>query len=373
MKKKVVINALQYKQNSSGIGVLIRELFAPYAAGTKRACQVILSEDSPAFPSGERAQQVRIPFRNGQSLRRIWFQSVDMGRQYCKDAVLLTTDSKVPLALPGSCMPLPLVTDLAVFRMPQVYKLSRVLLWKLQYRLLCRRAKHFLAISEFTKREMTELLRIPPENIHVIPCAHAKTYAPMKKEEARAAIAQRYQLPEKYLLFVGNSNPRKNLERMIRAFDAAKEQGSFGHHLVIAGEQGWKFERSKALEGVRHESEIHFIGFVLDEDMNALYAAADLFVFPTLYEGFGIPVLEAQACGTPVLTSGCSSLPEVGGEAAVYVDPYAVQDIAAGIVRILTDTELSGDLIQKGFANAKRFSWQASAQKLERTIEEIVP
>ena len=138
--KKIVINALQYKKNSSGIGVLIRELFGPYTTMTSRKCEVIMPYDSPEFP-GESAVQVRVPIEHGQSLKRIWFQTVEMGLRHCRDSVLLTTDSKVPLILPASCTLLPLVTDLAVFRMPQVYRFSRVLLWKLQYRLICRRAQ----------------------------------------------------------------------------------------------------------------------------------------------------------------------------------------------------------------------------------------
>lgn len=371
-EKKIVINALQYKKNSSGIGVLIRELFGQYTAITNRMCEVVMPYDSPEFP-GRSAVQIRIPIKHGQSLKRIWFQTVEMGLRYCRDSVLLTTDSKVPLILPTNCVLLPLVTDLAVFRMPQVYRFSRVLLWKVQYRLICRHASHFLAISEFTKKEMTELLHIPREKIHVIPCAQTPALKPMDREAAYASIGSRYQLPEKYLLFVGNSNPRKNLERMIRAFDLAKEKGGFEHHLVIAGEQGWKFDRAKALEGVHHKDEIHFIGFVLDEDMAALYSAAELFVFPTLYEGFGIPVLEAQACGTPVLTSNCSSLPEVGADSAIYVDPMNAEDIGNGIIRILNDRQLSDELVRKGYANAARFSWQRSAEMLNEVVEEIIP
>ncbi len=114
---------------------------------------------------------------------------------------------------------------------------------------------------------------------------------------------------------------------MIKAFDAVKTEKGVSHQLIIAGEQGWKFDRQQAVQGCNHPQTIRFIGFVPDEDMAALYSAASLFVFPTLYEGFGIPVLEAQVCGVPVLTSNCTSLPEVGGEGAYYVDPYSEKEI----------------------------------------------
>ncbi len=370
--KKIIINALQYKQNSSGIGVLIRELFAPLTALTKRPCQVILPEDSPAFPAKKTVQELRIPIAHKKHLQRMFFQTVLMGKQYCKESILLTTDSKTPFFLPSNCILLPIITDLAVFRMPEVYQKSRVLWWRFQYRYLCRKAKHFVAISEFTKRELVEILGLKPEQISVVPCAAAAQYVPVENEQKRSEIRTRYDLPEQYLLFVGNQNPRKNLNRLLLAYDRAVETENLSHHLVIAGEQGWKFNREACLAPIQNRDKVHFIGFVPDEDMPALYSAATLFLFPTLYEGFGIPVLEAQLCGTPVLTSHCTSLPEVGGDAAIYVDPYQVEDMAQGIGKALQNPAYLQGLIQKGFENAKRYSWVNSAQLLNEIIEKVV-
>lgn len=371
MIRKIVINALQYKRNSSGIGVLIRELFGAYATISPRTCQVILPKDSPPFPVRNPEDQIRIPFGHRQGIRRIWFQSIQMGARYCRDAILLTTDSKVPLLLPRSCVLVPMITDLAIFRMPQVYQLSRVILWKLQYRIVCKKARFFLTISEFSRREMMELLHIPAEKIRVIPCAYSPSLAPVERGRAQQKLCD-YNLPEHFVLFVGNSNPRKNLERLIQAFDMAKEMAKLDQHLVIAGDQGWKFDRDKALQNLRHKNDVHFIGFVPDDAMAALYSMADLFVFPTLYEGFGIPVLEAQACGTPVLASSCSSLPEVGADAAIYANPYDCNDIAEKIVKVLMDQHLAKVMIEKGFDNIRRYSWQKSADLLSETIEEII-
>lgn len=368
----IVINALQYKQNNSGIGVMIRELFSRYTAITQRRCSVVLPYDGPAFPSSSAVQQIRIPWKHGQNLRRILFQTVFLGRRYGKNAVLLTTDSKTPFFLPRSCVLVPLITDLAVFRMPDVYRASRVIWWRLQYQYLCRRAKLFLAISEFTRNEMVSVLGIPSEKIRVVPCAASHQLAPVRDADTLNALRTRYHLPEHFILFVGNTNPRKNLPRMIRAFDMAKKTGHLPHHLVIAGEQGWKFDSAHILHSIDHRESVHFIGFVPDEDMPALYSASDLFSFPTLYEGFGIPVLEAQLCGTPVLTSCGSSLPETGGDGALYVDPGNEEAICRGMLHILQDSEFSAKLVEKGFANAQRFSWEDSAQRLHQIIEEDV-
>ena len=369
---KVVINALQYKPNSSGIGVLIRDLFGPFTHVTGRPCQVVLSKDSPMFPAGAGTELIRSPWEKGQGLRRMVFQSFLMGQRYCRDAVLLTADSKTPFFLPKSCVLAPLVTDLAVYRMPEVYQRSRVLWWRLQYRYVCRRARFFLAISEFTKKEMTDVLGIPPERIYVIPCACSERMRRVDDPAALAAVREKYDLRSQYVLFVGNSNPRKNLGRMIRAFDLLKERTGLDYQLVIAGEQGWRFDREAALSDIKHRQDVRFIGFVPDGDMPALYSGAGLFAFPTLYEGFGIPVLEAQRCGVPVVTSSCSSLPEAAGDGAQYADPYDVESIAEAMRSVLEDKVLAAALVEKGYANARRFSWQASAEKLNEVIEREV-
>lgn len=367
-KKKLVVNALSYKKNSSGIGVMLRELCSAYSRVAGYPCRVILPKDSPDFSVGDGTELIHIPWDHAQGLRRVWFQAFGLGRAYCRDAVLLTSDSKCPFFLPKDCTLIPLVTDLAVYRMPEVYQFSRVLLWRLQYRYVRRRADHFLAISEFTKSEMAALWKLPPEKIDVIPCACSDTLHRVEDPQRLRAVKEKYGLPEQFVLFVGNSNPRKNLDRLIRAFSAAKAEKGFPHRLVIAGEQGWKFERENAAQGCEHPEDICFTGFVPDEDMAALYSAAALFVFPTLYEGFGIPVLEAQACGVPVLAGNFSSLPEVGGDGACYVDPYSEQEIAAGIGTLLAEPELEEELVRLGKENVKRFSWERSARKLEEMM-----
>lgn len=365
---KVVINALQYKQESSGIGILLRELFGAYTEAADRPCQVILPRDGPDFPAGPSAEVIRADCAYGQGLRRMLFQTFQLGKKYCKNAVLLTTDSKIPFLLPKNCAVIPVVTDLAVYRLKETYQLSRVVWWRMQYRYMRRRAARFAAISQFTRDELAELLRIPQEKIEVAPCACSPAMKPVTDTKLLAGLREKYGLPRQFVLFVGNFNPRKNLERLMMSFDLAKERG-LPHALVIAGGQGWKFDRDEALKGIKYREDVRFIGYVPDEDMPALYSAAELFVFPTLYEGFGIPVLEAQACGTPVLTSDGSALPEVGGEAAVYVNPYSVEDIAGGMLRVLRNRELAAELSRRGLENVKRFSWQSSAEKLSKIIE----
>ena len=370
----VVINALAFKKNSSGIGVLISELLVRFSALTQRDCRIVLSQDSPAVVSaGERVTLSYSPYSHKQGIRRILFQSFLFGKKYCRDSVLLTTDSKVPFFLPKSCRVLPVVTDLALLRMPDVYQLSRVVIWRLQYRYLLKKSARYVAISEFTKKEMVDLLHIDESKIDVVYCAANERYARVMDDTALEQVRKKYDLAKPYILFVGNANPRKNLARLIRAFDLAKEAGDFPYQLILAGEYGWKFDRQAAMAGIRHANDIRFLDFVADEDMPGLYSAASLFAFPTLYEGFGIPIIEAQKCGVPVLTSNTSSLPEVGGvDGACYVDPLSEQDICLGLRKVLCDPQFAEQLVTKGYENAARFDWNESAKRLNTIVEKVI-
>jgi len=368
--EKIVINALQYKKNSSGIGIMIRDLFSAFCGMTERPCQVILAKDSPDFNCAE-ASKMFVGCRYEQGIRRMLFQTFVMGIRYCRNSVLLTVDSKIPLLLPKSCKLIPIVTDLAVFRLPEAYQFSRVLLWRLQYRLLLRRADRFLAISEFTKKDLMERFSLPEEKISVVPCACETDFLQQVEEEAIHRVREKYALPGRFVLFVGNCNPRKNLRRLLEAFDKMKTETSLPHELLIVGEQGWKFSEEETLHGLTNRDSVRFLGYIPDEDMPALYAAAELFAFPSLYEGFGIPVLEAQSCGTPVLTGNCTSLPEVGGDGAIYADPYSVEDISEKMKAVLTEQTLAESLREKGLLNVRRFSWEKSAEILNQKIKEI--
>ncbi|MEN6635766.1 MAG: glycosyltransferase family 1 protein [Clostridiaceae bacterium] len=370
----VVINALAYKKNSSGIGVLISELLIRFSGITQRDCRIVLSQDSPAvIDAGDHVTLSYSPYSHRQGIRRILFQSLFFGKKYCRNSVLLTTDSKVPFFLPKSCRVVPVVTDLALLRMPDVYQLSRVLIWRLQYRYLLKKSARYVAISAFTKNEMIELLHIDANKIDVVYCAANKRYARVEDQDALSQVREKYRLDQPYILFVGNANPRKNLARLIQAFDQAKEMGDFPYQLILAGEYGWKFDRHAAMADIKHAEDIRFLDFVADEDMPGLYSAASLFAFPTLYEGFGIPIIEAQQCGVPVLASNTSSLPEVGGaDSACYVDPQSVEDICRGMRQVLCDASFSEKLVTKGYENAARFDWTQSAEQLNTIVEKVI-
>lgn len=214
--------------------------------------------------------------------------------------------------------------------------------------------------SECTRDDLQQLYGIPPERITVTPYALLPGFT--APSEARvAAIRAQYQLSGPYLLFVGVRQPRKNLPRAIRAFLAARRTHRLPHRLAIVGKPGWCADETEAALAAAEEAVVA-LGYVPDDDLPALYAGADAFLFPSLYEGFGLPVLEAFACGAPVITSAVGALPEVAGDAALLVDPTAEDQIADAIFRVLSDAQLRARLIAAGYERLGRFDWRRTAE-----------
>lgn len=227
-----------------------------------------------------------------------------------------------------------------------------------------RRATHVLADSQATKDDLVNLWQMEPDKITVLYSGVNPTFRPVTEREPVAAARARYGLGDfPYVLSVGTIQPRKNYQTLMRAFQPLA--GRFPHHLVIVGGQGWLFEDVLAEVGrLGLDGRVHFLGFVDDADLPALYSEATLFAFPSLYEGFGLPLLEAMACGAPVLSSNASSLPEVAGEAAVLLSPHDPDAWTEAIQAALGDPRQRARLVAAGFRQTRRFSWETAARQL---------
>ncbi len=226
------------------------------------------------------------------------------------------------------------------------------------------RARHVLADSESTRRDLVAHLDVEVSKITVVGAGVEPRFRPIDDPDALAAVRRRYRLPDRFVLGLGTIEPRKNFDGLIRAFDRVQTAAP-GLELVVAGGRGWLdgpiFEaaaRSPAAD------RIHLIGFVADEDLPALYTLARVFAFPSHYEGFGIPMLEAMACGTPVVAADNSSLPEVAGDAALLLGATDEAGLAQAILRIDRDEALRAACIRLGRARAASFSWEAAARRL---------
>ena len=216
--------------------------------------------------------------------------------------------------------------------------------------------------SQASKADIVRYLKVNPAKITVIPLAADAAYRPVGEREV-ARVCEAYGLPEGYLLYVGSVTRRKNLCHLLQGYAQLKEIG-LRHPLVVVGASGWRStEVARTVEALDLKDTVVFTGYVPDADLPALYTGAELFVFPSLYEGFGLPPLEAMACGTPVITSNVSSLPEVVGDAALTVDPYDVEVIAEAMRQILTDADLREGMRQRGLERAKQFSWERTARE----------
>ena len=252
-----------------------------------------------------------------------------------------------------------------VFRLfPHYHKPLNYAFLNLAMPLFIRRADHLIAVSHSTRQDLVRLYDVDPDKITVIYEAADPRFRPQPIEEIRH-VQRKYSLPERFILSLGTLEPRKNYQRLVEALALLRQKPETeGWQLVIAGEKGWLYGPFfRRLEELGLEHEVILLGHVPNEDLPALYSAATLFVFPSLYEGFGLPPLEAMACGTPVVCSRASSLPEVGGRAARYVNPTSTEEIAQAIHEVLVDEVLQEEMRERGVEQAKRFSWERAAQE----------
>lgn len=235
------------------------------------------------------------------------------------------------------------------------------------------RADLLIAVSKETKRDILKFLPVPEAKVKVIYNGVDERFRPVSDPALRAAVADRYRLPERFILMVGSIQPRKNIDGVLLAMASLVKNGSsFPWKLVLAGGGGWKNEGlAGRIRDLGLTDRVHFTGYVADEDLPVLYSLADLFVFPSLYEGFGLPVVEAMACGVPVVTSDSSCLPEVAGDAAVLVNPHDIEDIANGMQRLLEDLELRARCVRLGIERARLFSWKTAAQQTLQAFHEL--
>jgi glycosyltransferase involved in cell wall biosynthesis len=263
------------------------------------------------------------------------------------------------------------VHDVIPYVYPQTCSRLDWLIYRFWLPLVVSRLDAIITVSAQSKSDIVKYLRVSPEAVIVIPEAASTNYRPLSATACQPVLA-RYGIDFPYVLYVGSIEARKNLPRLLQAF--AYLQGRLEHwKLVVVGARRWK--SSPVYETVRRlglEQRVHFTGYVEEADLPALYSAASLFVFPSLYEGFGLPVLEAMACGTPVVTSNTSSLPEVAGDAALLVDPYDVAAIAKAVRRLLEDTALAADLRTRGLARAAQFNWERTARETIAVYERVL-
>ena len=237
-----------------------------------------------------------------------------------------------------------------------------------------KRADMIVTVSEFSKSEIIRYFPQHESKIRVVPCGvDLDRFKPCQQPERIPEVKKKLGIEGEYFLYVGTIEPRKNLERLINAYNIFCQHEKDAPKLVLAGGKGWLYDGIfQRVTDLKLEEKVLFTQYIPDEDMNPLMCGALAFVFPSIYEGFGIPPLEAMACGVPVLASNAASLPEVTGDCAVTCDPYSEEEIAEGLCRLYSDSELRADLSRRGLERAKTLTWDSSAEKLYSVYKELM-
>lgn len=330
-----------------------------------------LRDDLGNLPSGWQSRVLGWPPRKLWTLLRL---SLEMWQR--PPEVLFVPAHTMPLVHPKKVVTT--CHDVAFMRLPQAYDWPALKYHEFAIKFAVRHATKIIVVSEFTKQELMEFFRVSPDRIAVVPNGYdSDRYKLIEDGAAVAAVLAKYNLSRPYLLYAGRLESKKNTPGLVGAFNILKKDSRFlvqnsQLKLVLVGQPGVGFEKvTEAIVENDLSGEAIMPGWIGAEDLPYLMAGASAFVFPSFYEGFGIPVLEAMACGTPVVCSGIPALREVAGEAAYRVDPYSVENIAEGINQVLTDEHLREDLKIRGLDRARQFSWEKCARETWKVLESL--
>ncbi len=266
------------------------------------------------------------------------------------------------------------IYDTVINDYPETVRFKTKTMLKLTLKPSIRRAHKIITISEFSKKQIMKHYGVDEDKIVVVPCAadNEKYYPMTGCDEKITRIAEKYGIKGDYFLYLGNLEPRKNIVRLISAYHKARELKSDLPELVLAGGKGWLYDEIFAkVKELKLENHVIFTGYVSDEDVPYLMNGTRAFCFPSLYEGFGMPPLEAMSCGVPVIVSDCSSLPEVVGDCGIRVDPCSEDEIANALIKIC-DKDFAEEQGRAGLEQAKQFSWKKSAEILRNTFKELM-
>jgi glycosyltransferase involved in cell wall biosynthesis len=280
------------------------------------------------------------------------------------------TNSVGPISAP--CPTILTIHDMTLWLYPSYHPWRRLVAMRPIIPIVARKAEAIITVSHSVKKDIVRILGLPAEKVHVIHEAPGAEFRLLKNAPELDVARRKYGLPEQFILHVGTLEPRKNLVRLLEAFDQLRRTRAIGHELVFVGKRGWKDEAIfAAVERLNLAGAVHFLDFVPGRLLPAIYNLADMLVFPSLHEGFGLPLVEAMACGTPVVASPFGALMEVAANAAVFFDPLDVTSIAEGLQRVLTDRQLHTSLKLQGLERAGQFGWEKTAQKTRQLYWQV--
>lgn len=362
---RIAFDGTTLREGQTGIGYYTEHLLHHLLREAGDGDEVVILSNRPVVtsqplqPGAGLCRQGRFPVRN------IWLQlhaPLTLGR--IEADVAHFTNSVAPLL--KRVPTVVTIHDMSLDLFPDFHPRRRMITRPLVH-LSARRADAVITVSQSAKRDILRLTGLSGDKVHVVPEAAAPIFRRIEDASRLQSVRKRYGLADKLILFVGTLEPRKNLPRLLRAYAQLLHAGDDSHQLVCVGGFGWGYDQVRAeIERLNLEGRVILTGYVPYQDLPVLYSLSRVFVFPSLHEGFGLPVMEAMACGVPVITAAGSSLSEIAGACAELVDPRSEESITEALRRVLSDESLRDSLSRRGLENSRRFSWKHAAR---RTLE----
>ena len=302
---------------------------------------------------------------------KLWWDQVKIPLVVKREKLDLIYNPKLSIPLFAGCKTVWVMHGAAQFAVPQAYPWRDRLYFMVANRIYAKRASAIITATDIGARDIAHFMGADPAKIHVTHYAYNEDCRVLDKK-VTDEVRIRLKLPDHFILFIGGISPLKNFGNILRAYADIHKQ--IPHKLVAVGFRRWKYSQDlELIDSLGLRDDVIFTDFIPDADIPAMYNLADALVFPSLYEGFGMPALEAMACGCPVITTKTGCSPEVVGDAALLVDPYNPQEIGAAVRTILTDRERREELIRKGLQRATEFSWEQCARQTLSLFEALVP
>lgn len=365
---KIAIDIRDADGEKAGKGFLTFGLVGEMLAQDRHNQYILYSHQPKSpFPSYDNVEFRQI---GGNGLKWHWNVLKDL-KLLRPDLYLAPTSYIIPSLAPRWLKIMPVVHDAVAFLFPKNHSKKAVLIEKVTLRLTLKKSARILVVSENTQNDIIRLFNRPKSLFVEVPCAPHHIYTREIVPANTAKVIKKYQLPEKFILGVGTLEPRKNFAALIKSFVIVKRKFP-EYKLVIVGKNGWQWQNlHRLVQEYKLGEDVIFTGYVGDQDLHHIYNAAEVFVFPSLYEGFGIPPLEAMSSGCPVIASNVSAMPEVIGDAGLLIDPKNSPKIADAIISLIENPQLRNTLLEKGFHHARKFNWQRSAAIVLDTIASL--
>jgi glycosyltransferase involved in cell wall biosynthesis len=369
---RIAIDATSVPPRPAGAGVYAIELVRAMAERDRRDGYALFARTHALDDAIAGRRNWRVEHLSASRPARLAWEQIRLPGhlEALRIDVLHSTHHTLPLR-PVRSRRVVTIHDVTFIRIPERYPPARRAYFRAITQLSAKVADAVIVPSESVRADVVRTLGVPPAKVHVVYEAAGPAYRPIDADEA-AAVARKYLLEPGYVLSVGSLEPGKNRARLFRALRRLWDEG-VDAHLAIVGQAAWKYEDEAALvDEIGMGDRIHYLGYVPARDLPALYNAASVFAFPSLYEGFGLPVIEAMACGVPVLTSEISATAEVAGDAAVLVDPQDVDAIASGLAALLSDPLRRDHYGRLGLARSVEFSWRRAADETHAVYQRAV-